>query len=140
MAEETSSPVVGALRVLVVTPEGRAFEGLAAGVVVPGWDGEVAFLPGHAAYVGAVGEGLLRVLPLEGDEGRWYLEGGVVQVLDGEVTVLAERVTPTGDLDLEAAARDLEAALAVVPSTDEAFAERDRAVRSARARLRVGRS
>jgi F-type H+-transporting ATPase subunit epsilon len=125
------------LVVAVVTPEGSAFEGAAASVVIPAHDGEVAFLPGHAPFVGAIGFGELRISPVGGGTERWYLEGGVAQVLDDQVAILAEGVVPVERLDAEAAARDLRAALARVPTDDEAFAARDRALESARARLRL---
>ena len=125
------------LRVTVVTPEGAAYEGPAENVVVPAWDGEVAFLNQHAPFVGAVGIGELRVKPPEGEVQRFYLEGGVVQVLDNVVTVLAEAVKPSAELDADAARKELDEALQAVPTTDDAFAERDHAVESARARLKI---
>ena len=130
-------PQPGKLLVAVVTPEGNAFEGHATSVVVPAFDGEVAFLADHAPFVGAIGVGQLRVQPAEGDLLSWYLEGGVVQVLDGQVTILAEQVTPAADVKSDEAEADLEKALESVPTTDEAFQERDRALESARVRKRI---
>jgi F-type H+-transporting ATPase subunit epsilon len=125
------------LRVAIVTPEGLAFEGAAASVVVPGHDGEVAFLPHHAGYVGALGYGELRVTTPEGIRRRWFLEGGVAEVAGDAVTVLAERVLPAEKIDAAKARADLEKALALVPTTDLERGARDRAQASARARLRV---
>ena len=93
------------LRVVIVTPEGLAYEGAAASVVVPGYDGEVAFLPHHAAYVGALGFGELRVTPPGGAPKRWFLEGGVAEVSANVVTVLAERVVPAEKVDAAAQRR-----------------------------------
>ena len=138
-ATPNSQATSGTLRVTVVTPEGAAYEGPAASVVVPSHDGEVAFLKQHAPFVGAVGIGELRVTPPEGEVQRFYLEGGVVQVLDDVVTVLAEAVKPSAELDADEARTELESALAAVPTTDEAFAERDHAVDSARARIKIGK-
>jgi F-type H+-transporting ATPase subunit epsilon len=126
-----------ALRVSVITPEGRAFEGEAASVTLEAHDGQVAFLKGHAPFVGALGIGALAVTPQGGAPRRWFLEGGVVQVADDQVSVLAERVVDVAALDAEAARKDLATALALVPTTDVAFAERDRALASARTRLRL---
>jgi F-type H+-transporting ATPase subunit epsilon len=126
----------GMLHVGVVTPEGAAYVGLARWVVVPAHDGEVAFHPGHAPFVGALGFGELRIVTPEGER-RFYLEGGVVQVVDDAVAVLAEDVVPAASVDADAARRDLAHAHEMVPTSDEAFAERDRRERSARARLQV---
>ena len=132
MADATSPR----LKVAVVTPEGTAFEGPAESVVVPGHDGEVAFLRGHAPFVGAIGYGELRVTS-QGETRRWYLEGGVAQVLDDQITILAEDVLPAAKVDAEEAKKALDEALAAVPTTDETFAERDHAELSARAKLQI---
>ena len=100
------------LNVAVVTPEGSAFEGTAESVVVPGHDGEVAFLRGHAPFVGAIGCGELRVKTPEGEMRRWYLEGGVAQVLDDDVAILADGILPAADVDAAQAQKDLDEALA----------------------------
>jgi F-type H+-transporting ATPase subunit epsilon len=128
------------LTVSIVTPEGLAFEGPAASVVVPGHDGEVAFLAHHAPYVGALGHGELRVTPPGGAPRRWFLEGGVAEVAANAVTVLAERVLPVERIDVAKARADLAKAVADVAVTDAAREARDRAQASARARLRVAGS
>ena len=56
-----------ALQVSVVTPEGAAYEGEAANVVAPAFDGEVAFYPMHAPYVGVLGFGELRITRPDGE-------------------------------------------------------------------------
>jgi F-type H+-transporting ATPase subunit epsilon len=126
-----------ALKVAIVTPEGLAFEGSAASVVVPGHDGEVAFLPQHAPYVGVLGFGELRITPAGGPVRRWLLEGGVAEVSANVVTVLAERVIAPEKIDAAKAKADLAKATAEVAVTDDARAARERALASARARLRV---
>ena len=61
MATATEHRVLGGhLTLSLVSPEGTLFEGAADMVVAPGADGEVAFLPGHAPYVGLLGVGELR--------------------------------------------------------------------------------
>jgi len=127
----------GTLWVEVVTPEGAAFEGEAKGLVIPAHDGEIAFLPGHAAFVGAIGVGELRALTPDDTVHRWYLEGGVAQVLDDQITILAEDVLPAVKVDAAEAKKALDEALAAVPTTDETFAERDHAELSARAKLQI---
>lgn len=125
------------LQVAVVTPEGSAFEGTAASVVVPGHDGETAFLRGHAPFVGAIGHGELRIKATDGGMRRWYLEGGVAQVLDDEVTILADRIMPAEAVDADTARKDLDAALALTPASDDEFLVRDEQLASANARLRI---
>lgn len=138
---EPSAPLHGAgtgrLHVSIVTPEGLAFEGEAAYVVVPGHDGEVAFFPLHAAYVGALGYGELRLAPPGGAPQRWFLEGGVAEVAQDNVTVLAERVLAVSRIDVAKTRAELARAVASVPADEAAEALREQVIRSAQARLRV---
>mgnify|MGYP001813555557 CR=1 FL=1 len=125
------------LTVTVVTPEGSAYEGEATHVVAPAFDGEMAFYPMHAPLVGVLGYGELRVARPDGDTEYFYLAGGVVQVADNEVSILAEAVTPAPQLSLMKA----EAALADIvttPATGEIeLAARMAATDDARARVRA---
>ncbi len=127
----------GRLRVGIVTPEGAVFDGEALSVVVPGHDGEVAFFPLHAPYVGALGCGELRIDAGGDRPRRWYLEGGVAEVFDNQVTVLAERVLLVEQLDAAGAQAELDKAVACVPADEPAAAARAALIRSAQARLRL---
>jgi F-type H+-transporting ATPase subunit epsilon len=80
----------GNLTLSLVSPEGTLFEGAADIVVAPGFDGEVAFLPLHAPYVGLLGVGELRLRVPGGGTRRFFLTGGVVQVVANGVAVLSE--------------------------------------------------
>ncbi|MFM8387571.1 MAG: ATP synthase F1 subunit epsilon [Planctomycetia bacterium] len=132
---DTMQSGAGVLRVAVVTPEGSVFDGEARCVVVPGDGGEVAFWPLHAAYVGALGEGELRITRPGGEVQRWVLEGGVAEVAGSRVTVLADRVAPLASIDVAATRASLAKALATVPADDAGNALRDAAIRRAQVRL-----
>ncbi|MFO0932785.1 MAG: F0F1 ATP synthase subunit epsilon [Planctomycetota bacterium] len=137
MADAHTKILGGHLNLSIVTPEAAAYDGPADLIVVPGHDGEVAFLPGHAPFVGLLGAGELRAHVPEGGTKRFFLVGGVVQVAAGEVSVLAESVTPVEALDLTKARVELEAAIARKGGDDEAEASRDRAILTARAKVRL---
>lgn len=126
----------GRLHVGIVTPEGTVFDGEAHSVVVPGHEGEVAFYPLHAPFVGALGYGELR-LSTGGELKRWYLEGGVAEVADNQVSVLAERVLLVEKIDAGEAQAELEKAVASVPADEPAATMRAALIRSAQARLRL---
>ena len=131
----------GTLQVSVVTPEGAAFDGAAISVVAPAFDGEVAFFKGHAPFVGMLGEGELRVQPASGQPAeRYFLTGGVVQVRDDVVTILAEAVADTDSIDVDEATKSLAAIQAEEASGDEAMDRREARARVERARIRVGSS
>ncbi len=129
----------GTLQVSVVTPEGAAFDGAATSVVAPAFDGEVAFFNGHAPFVGMLGEGELRVQPASGGATeRYFLTGGVVQVRDNVVTILAEAVADADSIDVEEATKNLATIQAENAVGEEALDRRESRARVERARIRVG--
>jgi F-type H+-transporting ATPase subunit epsilon len=125
------------LTVSVVTPDGSAYEGAARSVVVPAFDGEVGFYPQHAPFLGVLGHGELRVTPAEGSAAQYfYLAGGVVQVADDTVSVLAEVVEPARAVDAHAARKRLDELLAT-PAEPGQVEQRLDALDDARARIRT---
>lgn len=80
----------GMLKVSVISPEATLFEGEAASVTAPAFDGEVGILPQHAPMVTVLGTGILRI----GDgTARFTVEGGFLQVVDDVVRVVTEKAT-----------------------------------------------
>ena len=80
------------LKVKVISPSSAAFEGTAASVVAPAYDGEVGILYGHAPMVVLLGTGQLRIRGVDGDV-RFHVSRGFLQVVDNEVSILAEEVS-----------------------------------------------
>ena len=109
------------LRVVVVTPERAVLDEAADAVVLPMFDGERGILTGHAAFVGQLSPGELRISSGSTIK-RFYIDSGFVQVSANTVNVLtaksvvAEKVTP----DMVAKARSEAEAL---PSTTPAERE-----------------
>jgi F-type H+-transporting ATPase subunit epsilon len=128
---------MGHLRLVAVTPETTVHDGAVDLVVVPGHDGEVAFLPGHAPYVGLLGAGEMRFHVPEGGTRHFFLQGGVVQTADDVVSVLADSIVPVEDLDEASARAELERALAAPATDDEALRARQRRADAARAKIRL---
>ena len=128
----------GHLTVRIVTPEATSYDGPADLVVVPSHDGETAFLPRHAPFVGLLGAGEARFHVPDGGTHHFFLAGGVVQVVDNVVTVLADTVVPAAALDPAKAQAELDAAIArPAATTDEQRAARAKAIEAARAKIRV---
>jgi len=133
-----ATPAAGAsaLTVRIVTPDAMVFDGRAEVVVVPSHDGETAFLKGHAAFVGLLGSGELRFETPAGTQ-HHYLQGGVVQVVDDVVTVLAESVIAVALLDPAKAQAELAAAQRLPVATNDQLEARDRVLFAARVKLRL---
>lgn len=81
---------MAALTVRVVSPDRVVYEGEAAGVVAPGWDGQVGFLPGHAPLITLLGVGPLDVDQPGGGSVRFHVAGGTIKVEGDVVTILTE--------------------------------------------------
>lgn len=87
----TSSGLARLMKVSVISPAHAAFEGEASAVIAPAHDGEIGILYGHAPMVTLLGMGPL-VVRGPGGERRFEVARGFLQVVDNEVSVLAEEV------------------------------------------------
>lgn len=75
-------------RLEIVTPERKIYSQDVNFVVVPGVEGEMGFLPEHAALVSALRIGIIRVYEEGKKPLRIAVAGGFVEVKDNRVTVL----------------------------------------------------
>ena len=71
----------------IVTPEKKIFEGEADSAIFPGADGSFQILNDHAALVSTLEKGTLTA-----DKDIFQIEGGVVEVLNNKVLILAEGI------------------------------------------------
>ena len=81
---------MSALKVRIVAPDRVVYQGESSSVVAPAWDGQVGILPGHAPMIVLLGVGHLDVDHVGGGSERFHVAGGVLKVLDDQVTVLTE--------------------------------------------------
>ena len=80
----------------IVTPDKKVFEGEATSAIFPGTDGSFQILNNHAALVSTLGKGnivFVKILNNKPEEVQMEVDGGVVEVLNNKVTVLAEKIT-----------------------------------------------
>lgn len=82
--------MAGTFHVRVVSPERVVYEGDAAAMVAPAWDGKVGILPGHAPFLALLGAGELSLEVPGGGTRRYHVAGGILKVEGGQVTVLTE--------------------------------------------------
>jgi F-type H+-transporting ATPase subunit epsilon len=71
----------------IITPDKKVFSGEVEVVTLPGSDGSFQVLKDHAAIVSTLGKGILKA-----DKQEFTIDGGVVEVLNNKVLVLAEAV------------------------------------------------
>jgi F-type H+-transporting ATPase subunit epsilon len=91
------------LNVSIVAPDQEVFSGAAESLSAPGAAGFFQVLTGHAPMIAAIRTGPLFVTPEGGDRIAFATSGGFVEVLDDEVTVLAETAETADDIDEERA-------------------------------------
>ena len=121
-------------RIDVVSPERVVFSGEATQVItrtVGG--GEIAFLPGHTAFLGALTENHTRVWLADGSIMNLAIHGGFVEVSDNIVTVLSDGAELGSEIDIERARRALERAEELART--ENSTEVEASLRRAHARL-----
>jgi F-type H+-transporting ATPase subunit epsilon len=128
----------GKLLLSIVTPDRKVFEEPVDEVVVPGSEGYLGVLPGHAPLLTALQIGELSFR----QAGRWhwcFLSGGFVEVLGDRVSVLAD-VSERGeeiDPDRARAARERAEGRIRKPSEDLDWDRARAALRRAVARLQI---
>ena len=108
------------LQVELVSPERILYSGEADMVVcrtVSG--GEVAFLTGHAPFLGALETGVVRVKTGSGEEVA-AVHGGFVEVRDDRVIILSDVAELAADVDTSRAQRAKDAATGDEPEAVEA--------------------
>jgi F-type H+-transporting ATPase subunit epsilon len=107
-------------RCKLITPQARIFDAKVSYASVPMWDGKIGVMKGTGAIAGKLGFGELRVefvdryevgVKLE-ESGRksWFIEGGFIQNVNDELTILAAGATELETLSEAAARKELEEA------------------------------
>lgn len=111
------------VKLTVVTPSQIAFEGDAAEVQLPGINGELGVLPGHAALLTLSRPGVVTVH--NGANTKRLLVGkGVAEVGGSQVTLLVDLCEDPAKIDKAAARADLDKALADFKATSPETPER----------------
>lgn len=93
------------LTVDIVSPERVLYTGEADMVVCRTSEGEIAFLPGHVPFLGALGIGVVRILLPERGEQAAAVHGGFVEVANDRVIVLSDVAELAERIDIDRARR-----------------------------------
>src|SRR3954452_1104123 len=92
------------MQVELVSPERVVFSGEATQVITRTLGGgEIAFLPGHAPFVGALTENHTRITLADGSQLDVAVHGGFVQVGADKVSILSDIAELGQDIDRERA-------------------------------------
>jgi F-type H+-transporting ATPase subunit epsilon len=80
------------MRIEIVTPDVRIFEGEIKSVRVPGKKGSFQVLKDHAPIVSTLDAGMVIMTDPEGKEIVYEISGGVVEVKANKIILLADSV------------------------------------------------
>ena len=83
----------------LVSPSRLLFSGEVASVTLPGTEGDMGILPGHAPVLSTLRPGVITVTRDAGEELRIFVRGGFAEVNPSGLTVLAETAIPLSELD-----------------------------------------
>lgn len=81
------------MNLIILSPEKEIFAGEVKSVIVPGSEGQFEMLQGHAAIVSSLQKGKVKVTRSNGEKVSFNVEGGFVECLRNEVSLLVSGVT-----------------------------------------------
>ncbi len=83
----------------LVSPEKLLLSKAVDMVTVPGTEGYMGVMAGHSPLVSTLRAGMIDMKD-EGQDTRYFIRGGFVEINPGKVTVLAEEAIPMSEMDL----------------------------------------
>ncbi len=120
------------LHVELVAADRVVWSGEASLVIARTTDGEVGVLKNHAPLLSVLVPSPVEVVTIEDERLYAVVDGGFLSVANNRVSILSEHAQLSGEIDVEAAKRDLERAR----QSDTPESEEE--TRLAETRIRVG--
>ena len=78
------------MNVEILTPDKKLFSGEVKSIVLPGTDGKFGLLNHHAPIISSLKKGTLKVTDDTQTVQNFEIKGGVVEMLNNQVIILAE--------------------------------------------------
>jgi F-type H+-transporting ATPase subunit epsilon len=86
----------------LVSPEQRVLSADADMVTIPGTEGEMGVMAGHAPLISTLRPGIVAITGTEGGDKRFVVLGGFAEVEATRLTLLAEEAIPAEEFDAAA--------------------------------------
>ena len=118
-------------QVVIVTPEQQVLDETVSQAIIPAHDGQIGILTGRAPLLVKLGQGPLQ-LDLAGQgrgtgtSRRFYVEGGIAQMKDNNLTVVTQMAVPAEEISAETARAELAEASAQVATDEKSQEDRTR--------------
>jgi F-type H+-transporting ATPase subunit epsilon len=97
-------------KVEIVTPKRLVFSGDITSFSAPGVVGGFQVLKNHAALLSSFDVGEVKLVDVSGNESRYATSGGIVEVHDNKVMMLAETAERSDEIDVDRAKAAMERA------------------------------
>ncbi len=114
--------MAGTLQFDLVSPERRLASLAATEVLIPGAEGDMGVMEGHAPVITTLRPGVLRATGAEGVK-SYVVSGGFAEITGTSISVLAEQAVPLEEMTpalMDAMVADATLAAAVNPDKDSA--------------------
>jgi F-type H+-transporting ATPase subunit epsilon len=80
------------MKIEIITPDKKVFEGDIKSIRVPGKKGSFQVLKDHAPIISTLENGPVIIVDQNGTETRFEINGGVIEVKQNKIILLAESV------------------------------------------------
>jgi F-type H+-transporting ATPase subunit epsilon len=98
------------LDIEIVSPEKTAIKGKIEAISAPGTEGEFQVLYNHAPLVSSLEIGHIKLVNEFGEKTSFATSGGLFEVRDNKVTILAETIESKEEVDMERAKESIQRA------------------------------
>jgi len=122
-----------AFQCVLVTPEQQVLEEKVVQVILPAHDGEIGILTDRAPLLVKLGVGALRLDLVSGQKRILFIDAGIAQMKDNQLTILTNQATPPEELNIESGKAEFNEAVARKITDEKSFEQRDHALRRGRA-------
>jgi F-type H+-transporting ATPase subunit epsilon len=102
----------------IISPEKLLLSRPVDMVVIPGTEGDLGIMPGHAKLITGLRGGLVDIYENNKITDRFFVSGGFAEVTEERCSVLADDITRQADLNPQRAAALLEEAKAAYDTVD----------------------
>ncbi len=84
------------MKIEIITPDRKVFDGEIKSVRVPGKKGSFQVLKDHAPIVSTLETGMVYIVDQSGNEKRYNISSGVIEVKMNKIILLAESIQEAG--------------------------------------------
>lgn len=78
------------MKIEIITPDKKLYEGEVKSAVFPGAEGSFGVLNNHAALISILKEGKIELVDENNERKEFTIKGGVAEVINSKVIVLAD--------------------------------------------------